>query len=111
MLSAKMVRIHGMDDTRWTKQDKSSQYKGLVNLFNRDRKIAVADTTVTARKQKMQLKALKNDIETSRNRLQGLIIGDKQELRNTLAEHKPMQLAYQELPALVHLLPSLFHHL
>lgn len=106
MLSAKNIRIHGMDDTRWTKHDKITQYKGLINLFNRDRKIVDADTTVDSRKQKMQLKQLKKDIDTSRSRLQQMIHGDKQELRNALAEHKPMQLAYQELPALVRAIPS-----
>lgn len=90
-----------MDDVRWTKQEKANQYKGLIKLFKRDRKIVAADTVVAARKQKMELRELKKDIESGRNHLQAMIKGDKQKLRNALAEHKDMQLAYQELPALV----------
>lgn len=101
MLSAKNVRMHGMTDTRWTINDQMLQYKGLVKLYKRDRKILIVDTAVAQRKQKFQWKQLKKDIESSRKKLQGVTIGDKQKVRNTLAEHKSMQLAYQELPTLV----------
>lgn len=101
MLSAKHVRIHGFSDSRWTTNDQMLQYKGLIKLYNRDRKITDVDIDVAERKQKFEWKTLKKDIESSRNKLQGMIFGDKQERRNALAEHKRMQLAYQELPALV----------
>lgn len=101
MLSVNNVRIHGFADKRWTKADQMLQYKGLVKLYKRDRKIINVDVGVAARKQKFELKALKRGIENSRNQLQQVIVGDKQETRNALAEHKRMQLAYQELPTLV----------
>lgn len=34
MLSAKKVKLHGLQDKRWTVQDHLTQYKGLVNLFS-----------------------------------------------------------------------------
>lgn len=93
--------MHGMNDERWTINDQMLQYKGLVKLYKRDRKINNVDTAVAERKQKIELKKLKKEIEASRNKLQNVIIGDKQEVRNALAEHRSMQLAYQELPTLV----------
>ncbi|EFA00628.1 uncharacterized protein LOC663840 [Tribolium castaneum] len=94
-LSAKNVRIHGMSSEKWTTRDKITQYKGLVNLYRRDRQITEVDTAVASKKQYKGLQALRKSIETDRHKLDNAIGGDRQKLRNTLAEHRELQLAHQ----------------
>ncbi|KAK9702346.1 hypothetical protein QE152_g30021 [Popillia japonica] len=100
MLSAKKVKLHGMQDNRWTTKDKITQYKGLINLFTRDSKIMQIDTQVANKKQQQLLKQLHKDIVLNRQKLDNAFRGDKQQIRNVLQEHRNMQLAYQELHAL-----------
>ncbi|KAI4470336.1 coiled-coil domain-containing protein [Holotrichia oblita] len=100
MLSAKKVKLHGMQDNRWTTKDKITQYKGLINLFTRDSKIMQIDTQVANKKQQQLLKQLHKDIVLNRQKLDNAFRGDKQQIRNVLQEHRSMQLAYQELHAL-----------
>ncbi|XP_044758332.1 uncharacterized protein LOC123316355 [Coccinella septempunctata] len=95
MLSARKVKLHGMTSAKWTTKDKITQYKGLINLYLRDSAILKTDTNVTKRRQTKELKQLQKQIETNRGVLDNAIRGDKQQLRNTLAEHREMQLAYQ----------------
>ncbi|KAF2879348.1 hypothetical protein ILUMI_26818 [Ignelater luminosus] len=95
MLSAKKVRLHGMKSSRWTTRDKLTQYKGLINLFKRDAKIISFDTAVARKKQVKELKQLRKDIRSNREDLDNAIQGDRQQLRNTLQEHKDLQLTFQ----------------
>ncbi|KAF7271893.1 uncharacterized protein LOC143203836 [Rhynchophorus ferrugineus] len=95
MLSANKVKLHGMTSTKWTTKDKITQYKGLIKLYTRDRKIIEMDTGVAEKKQIRELKKLQKEIEQNKQDLDNAIRGDKQKLRNTLAEHREMQLAYQ----------------
>ncbi|XP_023012491.1 uncharacterized protein [Leptinotarsa decemlineata] len=95
MLSANKVKLHGMTSTKWTTKDKITQYKGLINLYTRDKKIIEMDNVIAKKKQIKELKALQKDIENNRRDLDNAIRGDKQKLRNTLAEHREMQLAFQ----------------
>ncbi|KAL3275136.1 hypothetical protein HHI36_019905 [Cryptolaemus montrouzieri] len=95
MLSARKVKLHGMTSAKWTTKDKITQYKGLINLYLRDSAILKTDTNVTKRRQAKELKQLQKQIETNRGVLDNAVRGDKQQLRNTLAEHREMQLAYQ----------------
>ncbi|KAK9885949.1 hypothetical protein WA026_013824 [Henosepilachna vigintioctopunctata] len=95
MLSARKVKLHGMTSAKWTTKDKITQYKGLINLYIRDSAILKTDTNVTKRRQAKELKQLQKEIEVNRGVLDNAIRGDKQQLRNTLAEHREMQLAYQ----------------
>lgn len=44
---------------------------------------------------------LEKEIHNQRVELENAITGDKQRLRNTLSEHKALQLAYQNLPPTV----------
>lgn len=99
MLSVKYEKMHGMKDDRWVCKDKIIQYKGLIKLYTRDNAITVSDDIARRKKQFREIKDLKKDIENRRDKLKNLIQGDRQELRNALAEHRNMQLAYQELPA------------
>ncbi|GJQ68165.1 hypothetical protein Trydic_g16819 [Trypoxylus dichotomus] len=100
MLSAKKLKLHGMQDNRWTTKDRITQYKGLINLFSRDSKIMQIDTQVANKKQQQLLKQLHKDIVLNRQKLDNAFRGDKQQIRNVLQEHRNMQLAYQELHAL-----------
>lgn len=95
MLSANKVKLHGMTSTKWTTRDKITQYKGLINLYTRDKKIIEMDTLIAQKKQARELKMLQKQIEQNRRDLDNAIRGDKQKLRNTLAEHRTIQLAYQ----------------
>jgi hypothetical protein len=61
----------------------------------RDRKIIELDTNVNRRKLQRELKDLQKSVYNDRRELDNAIRGDKQKLRNTLAEHKQLQLAYQ----------------
>ncbi|ERL88196.1 uncharacterized protein LOC109544771 [Dendroctonus ponderosae] len=95
MLSANKVKQHGMTSNRWTTKDKITQYKGLIKLYTRDRKIMEVDTGVAEKKQIRELKKMQKEIEQNRKDLDNAIRGDKQKLRNTLSDHREMQLAYQ----------------
>lgn len=95
MLSANKVKLHGMTSTKWTTRDKITQYKGLINLYTRDKKIIEMDTQISQKKQAKELKVIQREIEQNRRDLDNAVRGDKQKLRNTLADHREMQLAYQ----------------
>ncbi|KAJ8973130.1 hypothetical protein NQ317_001561 [Molorchus minor] len=95
MLSAAKVRIHGMTSAKWTTKDKITQYKGLIRLYTRDKKIMEMDTIIEHKKQTKELKTLQKQIESDRKILDTAIRGDKQRLRNKLSEHREMLLAYQ----------------
>ncbi|XP_018331904.1 uncharacterized protein LOC108741563 [Agrilus planipennis] len=97
MLGALAVRVHGIQDERWMTKDKITQYKGMVTLFRRDRKILEADSAVARKKQKKELKNLQKEIERQRHDLDNAIRGDRQMLRTTLQENRAMQLAYQDM--------------
>lgn len=61
----------------------------------RDKKIIEMDTIIAQKKQSKEAKNLQKEIEANRKDLDNVIRGDKQKLRNTLAEHREMQLAFQ----------------
>ncbi|KAK5642351.1 hypothetical protein RI129_008518 [Pyrocoelia pectoralis] len=84
--------------TRWTTKDKLNQYKGLINLYTRDRKILTCDSTIARKKQLKEIKQLRKDIKGNREELDNAIQGDRQKLRNALAEHRDLQLGFQNLP-------------
>ncbi|CAH0547270.1 unnamed protein product [Brassicogethes aeneus] len=99
MLSVKKVKLHGMTSTKWTTKDKITQYKGLINLYTRDKAIMEMDSIVEQKNQYKDLKKLQKNVELHRKELDNAIAGDKQQLRNTLIEHKEMQMAYENLPS------------
>jgi len=95
MLTANKVKQHGMTSNRWTTKDKITQYKGLIKLYTRDRKIMEVDTGVAEKQQQRQLKKKQKELQQNRKALDNAIRGDKQKLRNTLSDHREMQLAFQ----------------
>lgn len=67
----------------------------------RDRKIIEVDNQISKKKQRRFLKQVHKNIINDRKKLDNATNGDRQQLRNTLQEHKSLQLAYQNLYALV----------
>nr|XP_022908856.1 uncharacterized protein LOC111420163 isoform X2 [Onthophagus taurus] len=97
MLSIRKVRLHGMKDSRWMTKDKITQYKGLINLFKRDKKISNSDKSVATKRDKRALATLKKEIAGDRDLLDNALYGDKQIIRNALLSDKRIQLAYERL--------------
>lgn len=54
------------------------------------------DKAVAEKKQYKELKNIQIDIEENRKILDNAICGERQKLRNTLAEHRELQLAYDK---------------
>lgn len=61
----------------------------------RDRQITEVDTNITQRKLTRAIKDMQNAVHMGRWALDNAVRGNKQNLRNTLSEHKELQLAYQ----------------
>lgn len=97
MFSVKKVALHGMQDSRWKTQDKVTQYRGIINLYVRDKAVLGSDTTSTARKCTKAISETKKEIEALKRELNQAQFGDLQKIRNCLAEERRLQLAYQHL--------------
>ncbi|XP_049885935.1 uncharacterized protein LOC126380516 [Pectinophora gossypiella] len=99
MLSAAKVRIHGMQDENWVIKDKINQYRGLIKLYERDRKIHEGDLAKQKRRYSRDIRQLRKDITTKREELGVAVYGDKQFLRNAFQEHRRLQLMYMNSQA------------
>ncbi|KAM3968706.1 LOW QUALITY PROTEIN: uncharacterized protein ACR2FA_013018 [Aphomia sociella] len=99
MLSAAKVRIHGMQDENWVIKDKINQYRGLIKLYERDRKIHEGDLSKQKKRYSRDIRQLRKDISTRREELGVAVYGDKQFLRNAFQEHKRLQLTYMNSQA------------
>ncbi|CAG4942236.1 uncharacterized protein LOC123705074 [Colias croceus] len=99
MLSAAKVRIHGMQDENWVIKDKINQYRGLIKLYERDRKIHEGDLAKQKKRYCRDIRQLRKDINTKREELGVAVYGDKQFLRNAFQEHKRLQLTYMNSQA------------
>ncbi|XP_057668165.1 uncharacterized protein LOC130901089 [Diorhabda carinulata] len=98
MLAAHKVKLHGITSSKWTTKDQIVQYKGLISLYTRDKKILEMDNILARKRQSKGLKQIQRNIEASRKELDNAIKGDKQKLRNTLAVNKELQLRFQNSP-------------
>ncbi|XP_075991106.1 uncharacterized protein LOC142986475 [Anticarsia gemmatalis] len=99
MLSAAKVRIHGMQDENWVIKDKINQYRGLIKLYERDRKIHEGDLAKQKKRYSRDIRQLRKDITAKREELGVAVYGDKQFLRNAFQEHKRLQLTYMNSQA------------
>ncbi|XP_072930299.1 uncharacterized protein [Epargyreus clarus] len=99
MLSAAKVRIHGMQDENWVIKDKINQYRGLIKLYERDRKIHEGDLAKQKKRYSRDIRQLRKDITTRREELGIAVYGDKQFLRNAFQEHRRLQLTYMNSQA------------
>ncbi|CAB3225140.1 unnamed protein product [Arctia plantaginis] len=99
MLSAAKVRIHGMQDENWVIKDKINQYRGLIKLYERDRKIHEGDLAKQKKRYSRDIRQLRKDITDKREELGVAVYGDKQFLRNAFQEHRRLQLTYMNSQA------------
>ncbi|XP_063394540.1 uncharacterized protein LOC134679511 [Cydia fagiglandana] len=99
MLSAAKVRIHGMQDDNWLIKDIINQYRGLIKLYERDRKIHEGDLAKQKKRYSRDIRQMRKDITTKRGELGVAVYGDKQFLRNVFQEHRRLQLTYMNSQA------------
>ncbi|GLV45882.1 Syntaxin 7 [Carabus blaptoides fortunei] len=98
MLSIQKVKLHGMKSTKWDTQDKITQYRGLVSLYERDRKIIDADNKFVKRKLKQEISRLRKEIVEKRREYKNHVEGNRQNIRNVLSKHRDLQLVSQNMP-------------
>lgn len=80
-------------------------YKHFVSLLYftaRDQKITQVDSIVQFKKYDKEIKSLKKEILDNRFNLDNAIYGDKQIIKNILAEYEEFRLAFQDLEPTVH---------
>lgn len=90
-----LAKYHKIRDDRWTIKDKLVQYRGLVDLYARDRKNLLNDNKKTHKKNVKEIRQLNKDVQYYRETLTNAKLGDKQRLRNALQNHRPYLLAYE----------------
>ncbi|KAJ8737005.1 hypothetical protein PYW07_000276 [Mythimna separata] len=99
MLSAAKVRQHGMQDDNWVIKDKINQYRGLIKLYERDRKIHEGDLAKQKKRYSRDIRQLRKEITAKREELGVAVYGDKQFLRNAFQDHRRLQLTYMNSKA------------
>ncbi|KAF9410255.1 hypothetical protein HW555_010604 [Spodoptera exigua] len=99
MLSAAKVRIHGMQDDNWVIKDKINQYRGLIKLYERDRKIHEGDLAKQKKRYSRDIRQLRKEITAKREELGVAVYGDRQFLRNAFQDHRRLQLTYMNSKA------------
>ncbi|KAK9702343.1 hypothetical protein QE152_g30022 [Popillia japonica] len=85
MLSARKIKLHGMSTTRWTTKDKITQFKGLIHLYQRDKKVVAMDKNTALKRDRSTVITLKKMQAVARVDLDNAIMGDRQAIRNLLA--------------------------
>ncbi|XP_012261634.2 myosin-9-like isoform X1 [Athalia rosae] len=98
MMNAKNVKIHGMKDERWTIRDKLHQYRGILKLYAREKKLQVINAGRIKKKVSRDLKILTKDVQNYREIIHDSIDGNKRRLRTILQHHRDYQLAFQNMP-------------
>ncbi|OXU30933.1 hypothetical protein TSAR_013161 [Trichomalopsis sarcophagae] len=96
MLSAKQVRAHGMRNEKWSTREKSLQYRGILKLHARDKKLQATNAEKLKRKVSRSLKELKADIEEYRKIVNDVICGDKRLLRTILQKQRDLKIQLQD---------------
>ncbi|XP_035438499.2 uncharacterized protein LOC118268219 [Spodoptera frugiperda] len=99
MLSVAKVRIHGMQDDNWVIKDKINQYRGLIKLYERDRKIHEGDLAKQKKRYSQDIRQLRKEIAAKREELGVAVYGDRQFLRNAFQDHRRLQLTYMNSKA------------
>ncbi|XP_046750581.1 uncharacterized protein LOC124413838 [Diprion similis] len=97
MLSTKNIKIHGMKDERWTIRDKLQQYRGILKLYAREKKLQVINASRVKKKVSRDLKALTKDVQNYREITNDMAEGNKRQLRTIMQRHRDYQLAFQDM--------------
>ncbi|KAK2582345.1 hypothetical protein KPH14_004681 [Odynerus spinipes] len=97
MLSAKFVRIHKTSDDRWTTRDKLTQYRGILKLNVRDKKLQSLELNKLRQKVKKNLKTLRRDVTEYRQIVNHVVTGNRVRVQSTLQQHDNFHLAFGQL--------------
>ncbi|XP_047354930.1 LOW QUALITY PROTEIN: uncharacterized protein LOC124951144 [Vespa velutina] len=97
MLTAKQVKIHKMSDERWTTRDKINQYRGVLKLYARDKKIRALELIKLKQRVLKNLKSLQTDVREYRDIVSQIINGNKIRLLPILQQHDNFHLAFGQL--------------
>ncbi|XP_033222583.1 uncharacterized protein LOC117176451 [Belonocnema kinseyi] len=93
MLSAKFVKIHGMKDDRWTTKDKLQQYRGVLRLHAREKKVQAANLINLKKRVSRDLKSLSENVQEYRTIINDIRSGDKRRICALFHEHRDLLLA------------------
>ncbi|KAL2714157.1 myosin-9-like isoform X1 [Vespula squamosa] len=97
MLTAKQVKIHKMSDERWTMKDKMNQYRGVLKLYARDKKIRASELTKLKQRVLKNLKSLQTDVREYRDIVSQIVTGNKIRLLPILKRYDNFHLAFGQL--------------
>ncbi|KAF7988563.1 hypothetical protein HCN44_001136 [Aphidius gifuensis] len=95
MLSIKTVKIHGMKDKRWTLRDKLNQYRGIIKLNKREKKIKKNEASRNRKRISRELNKLKNEVKNYREIVKEVQEGDSRRIHTLLQGHKDFMLALE----------------
>ncbi|XP_015127127.1 uncharacterized protein LOC107048473 [Diachasma alloeum] len=85
----------GMRDKRWTIRDKITQYRGILKLHGREKKLRAIDAGRARKRTSRELKILSGEVKEYRGILNEVENGDKRRIHTMLQGHKDFQLAYE----------------
>ncbi|KAF7394089.1 hypothetical protein HZH68_010908 [Vespula germanica] len=97
MLTSKQIKIHKMSDERWTTRDKINQYRGVLKLYARDKKIRASELTKLKQRVFKNLKSLQTDVREYRDIVTQIVTGNKIRLIPILQRYDNFHLAFGQL--------------
>ncbi|XP_015517623.2 outer dynein arm-docking complex subunit 3 [Neodiprion pinetum] len=86
-----------VQDERWTIRDKLQQYRGILKLYAREKKLQVINASRVKKKVSRDLKALTKDVQNYREITNDMADGNKRQLRTIMQHHRDYQLAFQDM--------------
>ncbi|KAJ8664713.1 hypothetical protein QAD02_006375 [Eretmocerus hayati] len=96
MLAAKFVKRHGITREKWKTREKISQYRAILKLHARDKKLQTKNAIKLKKKVSKNLKDLQGDILEYRKIVKDVVTGDKRLLRASLQSNKDFQILLQD---------------
>ncbi|XP_014218834.1 uncharacterized protein LOC106647092 [Copidosoma floridanum] len=91
MLSAKQTLVHGMRNEKWCTREKNSQYRAILKLHAREKKLQASNAITLKRKVSRNLKELKGDVKEYRKIVKDVAVGDKRLVRSILQGYNDIQ--------------------
>ncbi|KAK0094790.1 hypothetical protein PV326_009973 [Microctonus aethiopoides] len=95
ILSVRGYQKHGIKDDRWTIKDKVNQYKGVLRLHSRDKKLKTIEAAKIQKLVSRELQNVNSEVKECRGILNEVRCGDKRRMRNILRDHRDLQLAHE----------------
>ncbi|KAF7391248.1 hypothetical protein HZH66_009728 [Vespula vulgaris] len=86
-----------MSDERWTTRDKINQYRGVLKLYARDKKIRASELTKLKQRVFKNLKSLQTDVREYRDIVTQIVTGNKIRLIPILQRYDNFHLAFGQL--------------